>query len=179
MDSKLCDAQAGFESLLTALPPALAGANLIYGSGMVDSGMALDYGKLMMDDEINRAIYHVVKGFEVNEETLSVDLIEEVSTTGNYLTHMSTFKHCADAMTPKLMNRENYDSWISKGGSSLHERAMDMARETLQNHEPAPISEACEEGGSLSGRRRAHLGARAIGTRGGTGPGRYGRLRDS
>ena len=42
MDSQLCDAQAGFESLLTALPEALAGANLIYGSGMVDSGMALD-----------------------------------------------------------------------------------------------------------------------------------------
>lgn len=56
MDSKVCDAQAGFESLLTALPAALAGANLIYGTGMVDSGMALDYGKLIMDDEINSTL---------------------------------------------------------------------------------------------------------------------------
>ncbi len=33
---------------------------------MLDSGMALDYGKLIMDDEINTSIKHIVKGFEVN-----------------------------------------------------------------------------------------------------------------
>ena len=136
MDSKVCDAQAGFESLLTALPSALAGANLIYGTGMVDSGMALDYGKLIMDDEINTTIKHIVKGFEVNDTTLSVDLIKEVGHTGNYLTHPSTFKHCADAMNPKLMNRVSYDRWKSQGGTNLHERAMEKARQLLKNHEP-------------------------------------------
>ncbi len=136
MDSKICDAQAGFESLLTALPAALAGANLIYGTGMVDSGMALDYGKLIMDDEINTTIKHIVKGFEVNEETLSLDLIKEVGHRGNYLTHPSTFKHCADAMTPRLMNRVNYDRWKSAGSTDLHQRAMEKARDLLKNHAP-------------------------------------------
>ncbi len=139
MDSKVCDAQAGFESLLTALPAALAGANLIYGTGMVDSGMALDYGKLIVDDEINTTIKHIVKGFEVNETTLSLDLIKEVGHTGNYLTHPSTFKHCADAMTPKLMNRVNYDRWKSGGGTDLHERAMEKARQLLETHEPKAL----------------------------------------
>lgn len=141
MDSKLCDAQAGFESLLTALPPALAGANLIYGSGMVDSGMALDYGKLLMDDEINRSIKRVVNGIPVNEETLSVGLIEEIGHKGNYLTHPSTFKHCADAMNPKLMNRENYERWSKKGGTSLHQRALERARQIMETHKPAPLGE--------------------------------------
>lgn len=140
MDSKLCDAQAGFESLLTALPAALAGANLIYGSGMVDSGMALDYGKLLMDDEINRAISCVVKGFEVNSETLSVKLIEEVGANGNYLTHPSTFAHCKDFMSPSLMSRETYDRWTARGKTSLHERALEQARSILETHQPAPIS---------------------------------------
>ena len=136
MDSKVCDAQAGFESLLTALPAALAGANLIYGTGMVDSGMALDYGKLIMDDEINTSITHIVKGFEVNEETLSVDLIKEVGPTGNYLTHPSTFQHCAEGMNPRLMNRVNYDRWKSMGGTDLHQRALEKARQILETHEP-------------------------------------------
>jgi trimethylamine--corrinoid protein Co-methyltransferase len=140
VDSKLCDAQAGFEALLTALPAALAGANLIYGSGMVDSGMALDYGKLMMDDEINRAITHVLKGFEVNAETLSVGLIEEVGHSGNYLTHPSTLKHCGDPMAPKLMNRETYARWRAGGETSLHERALEKAREAAKIHAPTPIS---------------------------------------
>ncbi len=136
MDSKLCDAQAGFESLLTALPAALAGANLIYGTGMVDSGMALDYGKLVMDDEINTIIKHIVKGIEVTEETLSVDLIKAVGHTGNYLTHPSTFKHCADGMNPKLMNRVNYERWQSEGATDLYQRALDRAKHILETHEP-------------------------------------------
>ena len=145
MDSKLCDAQAGFESLLTALPAALAGANLIYGSGMVDSGMALDYGKLLMDDEINRAISYVVNGFEVNTETLSVKLIEEVGAKGNYLTHPSTFAHCKDFMSPGLMNRETYESWAAKGESSLHERALEKARRVIASHRPTTISSQAQK----------------------------------
>ncbi len=145
MDSKLCDAQAGFESLLTALPAALAGANLIYGTGMVDSGMAMDYGKLLMDDEINRTITHLVKGFDVNEETLSVDLIKEVGHSGNYLAHPSTFAHCKDFMTPELMNRETYERWTSRGETSLHERAMEKARSVVENHRPTPISDQAQK----------------------------------
>lgn len=136
MDSKICDAQAGFESLLTALPAALAGANLIYGSGMVDSGMALDYGKLVMDDEINTAIKQIVKGFDVTEETLSVDLIHGVGHSGNYLTHPSTFAHFGDAMNPALMNRVNYERWKSAGATDLHQRALEKAQKILKEHQP-------------------------------------------
>jgi trimethylamine--corrinoid protein Co-methyltransferase len=145
VDSKLCDAQAGYESLLTSLPAALAGANLIYGTGMVDSGMALDYGKLLMDDEINLSVKHVVKGMQVNEETLSVDLIKEIGHTGNYLTHPSTYTHCADAMSPRLMNRENYDRWQSKGSTTLHARALEKARQVMETHTPAPLSDQAKK----------------------------------
>ena len=139
MDSKLCDAQAGYESLLTALPAALAGANLIYGTGMVDSGMSLDYGKLIMDDEINTSIKHIVKGITVNDETLSVDLIKEAGLSGDYLTHPSTFQHCADAMNSRLMNRVDYERWQSMGATDLHQRALEKAREILKNHEPPAL----------------------------------------
>jgi trimethylamine--corrinoid protein Co-methyltransferase len=145
VDSKLCDAQAGYESLLTALPAALAGADLIYGTGMVDSGMALDYGKLVMDDEINRSIKHVVQGMRVTPETLSVDLIKEVGRTGEYLTHSSTLEHFAGAMVPRLMNRESHQSWTAKGASSLHERALKQAKTVLEKHHPEPLSEQAQK----------------------------------
>ena len=145
MDSKRCDAQAGFEALLTDRPAALAGAILIYGTGMVDSGMALDYGKLVMDDEINRAIIQVLKGIEVNTETLSLGLIEEVGHKGNYLTHPSTYDHCKDFMSPQLMNRETYESWMSKGETSLHTRAVEHARRVVENHRPTPISSQAQK----------------------------------
>ena len=43
-------AQSGHEKTLTALLPALAGANLIYCLGMLESGVTFDYGQLVMDD---------------------------------------------------------------------------------------------------------------------------------
>lgn len=145
MDSKLCDAQTGFESLLTALLPALAGANLVYGAGMLDSGMVLDYGKMILDDEINHNIKRIIKGVQVTEESLSVDLIKEVGHTGNYLTHSSTLNHFSELIQPRLMNRENYDNWSTKGRTDVHERARERARELLENHQTKPISEQAQK----------------------------------
>jgi trimethylamine--corrinoid protein Co-methyltransferase len=103
---------------------------------MVDSGMALDYGKLIMDDEINQSIKHIIKGFEITEESLSVELIKEVGHAGDFLSHPSTLEHCADLMNPKLMNRVNYDQWKSTGAADLHQRALERAKQVLEAHEP-------------------------------------------
>ena len=145
MDSKLCDAQTGYESLLTALLPSLAGANLVYGAGMLDSGMVLDYGKMILDDEINHNIKRIVKGVPVTETSLSVDLIKEVGHTGNYLTHSSTLDHYSELIHPRLMNRETYESWSAKGRTDAHERALEKARILVATHQPKPMGEQAQQ----------------------------------
>lgn len=107
--------------------------------------MALDYGKLVMDDEINRSIQHVVQGLQVNAETLSLELIKEVGSDGEYLTHTSTFEHCAEAMLPRLMNRESYQSWKAKGATTLQERALEQAGKMAETHNPEPLSEQAQK----------------------------------
>ena len=111
---------------------------------MLDSGMVLDYGKMILDDEINHNIKRIIKGVQVTEESLSVDLIKEVGHTGNYLTHSSTLNHFSELIQPRLMNRENYDNWSTKGRTDVHERAMERARELVANHQPKPISEQAQ-----------------------------------
>jgi trimethylamine---corrinoid protein Co-methyltransferase len=130
--------------MLTAILPALAGANLIYGSGMLDSGMVLDYGKMILDDEINHNIKRIVKGVPVTETSLSVDLIKEVGHTGNFLTHPSTLDFFSGLIQPRLMNRESYENWSAKGRTDLHERAVENARELVANHHPTPINEQAQ-----------------------------------
>ncbi|MBW2677288.1 MAG: trimethylamine methyltransferase family protein, partial [Deltaproteobacteria bacterium] len=44
----MSDAQAGHEKSISALLPALAGANLIYGAGMLEAGMTFSFGQLVM-----------------------------------------------------------------------------------------------------------------------------------
>jgi trimethylamine---corrinoid protein Co-methyltransferase len=145
VDSKLCDAQTGYESLLTALLPSLAGANLIYGAGMLDSGMVLDYGKMILDDEINHSIIRMIKGVPVSDTSLSVDLIKELGRTGNYLTHPSTLNHFSELIQPRIMNRENYDNWSANGRTDVHQRALQRARELVANHHPPPISDQAQK----------------------------------
>jgi len=52
----VADAQSGHEKTLTSLLPALAGANLIYGLGMLESGVTIDYAQLVMDAEFARMV---------------------------------------------------------------------------------------------------------------------------
>jgi len=50
-DGKIPDAQAGYEFAFNALNLALAGANIVWGAGCLDSGLGFDYAKLLMDHE--------------------------------------------------------------------------------------------------------------------------------
>ena len=70
-----------------------AGTYLIYGAGMIESGMTLDYGQMVMDAEFIRMIKFAVGGIPVNDDTFSVDLIKEVGQFKDYLSHENTYKH--------------------------------------------------------------------------------------
>ena len=55
--------------------PALAGANVIYGLGMLELGITFDFAQLVIDDEIAMMIKHVVKGIDVDDYYMAVDVI--------------------------------------------------------------------------------------------------------
>ncbi len=57
---------------------AQGGANVIYGAGMIEMGMTFDLAQLIIDSEIYKMVLHTINGFEVNEETLALDVIKEV-----------------------------------------------------------------------------------------------------
>ena len=82
--------QAGHEKTITALLPALAGANMIYGLGMVDMGMTLDFGQIVADNEFALMIKRLLLGIPVSDDELAVDLIKEVGAGGHFLSEMHT-----------------------------------------------------------------------------------------
>ena len=136
------DAQTGHEKTLTALLPALAGANLIYGLGMLEMGVTIDFGQLVIDNEIARMVKHCVNGIPVNDETLAVDVIKEIGPFQDFLSHDHTFKHMRVAQSqPKLMDRRMREDWEEMGSSDLYQRATEEARRILETHEPDPLSE--------------------------------------
>ena len=67
MDSKVPDAQAAYETAITALYPALAGVNLIYGLGMLELGVTFDYSHLLIGADIAEMILYSLGGIPVND----------------------------------------------------------------------------------------------------------------
>lgn len=139
-DSKLPDAQAAYEASLTATVSALSGANLIYGAGSLESGLTFDFAKLLMDSELFNNIYKVLKGIEINEHTLALDLIHEVGPAGEYLTRQHTFNYMRQMSTSSLFDRRNREKWMkSSNGKDLTTRAYEKANDILNTHKPLEL----------------------------------------
>lgn len=125
---------------MTALMPALAGANMIYGLGMVDMGMTLDFGQIVADNEFALMIKRILQGIPVNDETLAVDLIKSVGAGGNFLTEEHTLKLMRQNQAyPRLIDRNVYDMWKKLGGTDYTTRVNQEAKRILENHQPEPL----------------------------------------
>jgi len=137
----VADAQSGHEKTLTGLLPALAGANLIYGLGMIESGMTFDFGQLVMDDEFAAMIKMCVGGIPVRDETLALDVIDEVGPFGDFLSHDHTMAHMRSQSQPTLIDRRVREERTQAGSTTLQDRALARAREILATHVPDPLTE--------------------------------------
>jgi trimethylamine--corrinoid protein Co-methyltransferase len=133
------DAQAGHEKTLTGLSAALAGTNLIYGPGMLDSGNTLDHAMMVVDNEIAGMIRKFVGGVPVNDETLALDEIHAVGPFNDYLSTDFTYAHMRDLSTSKLLDRRVRAEWEADGALHMKARATTKAREILAEHRPEPL----------------------------------------
>jgi trimethylamine:corrinoid methyltransferase-like protein len=113
------DAQAGHEKTLTGLAAALAGTNLIYGPGMLDSGNTLDCAMMVVDDEIARMIRKFVGGVKVDDVTLAVDEICSIAPFGDYLSTDFTLAHMRGLTISTLLDRRVRGEWEAHGGLDI------------------------------------------------------------
>ncbi len=128
---------------MSMLLAALAGANMIYGLGMIDLGMTLDFGQLVIDNEMAKMVRQVIGGIPVNEETLAIDVIRKVGAGGHFLMEEHTYKHMKTVQSQsKLFDRNTRQAWQASGGKDLATRANEEARYILENHKPEPLPES-------------------------------------
>ena len=119
--------------------PALAGANVIYGLGMIESGMTFDFGQLVMDNEFARMIRYMVGGIPISDHTLAVDVTREVGQFKDFLSHAHTFEGMRTQSHPTLLHRQTRSEWEAAGSKALHETARKEARRILETHEPPAL----------------------------------------
>jgi len=132
-DSKLLDAQCGYESAITSLLCALAGANFIHdAAGLMEFALTVCYEKYVIDNEVLGMVMRAVEGIVVDDDTLAFDLIKEVGPGGNFVTAKHTRRRMrGEHYQPLLSDRDNRDEWQGAGGKAIWERAAEVVQQIL------------------------------------------------
>ena len=121
---------------------ANAGSNLIYGAGMLDSGLIFSYTQLVIDNDIFKMVRKVMQGIVVDDENLAVDVIKAVGPGGDHLMQPHTMKYMRTLPSnPSIIERGNYERWKRKGGKEMAEVAAERAAEILEKHKPLPLAD--------------------------------------
>ncbi|MBW2494579.1 MAG: trimethylamine methyltransferase family protein [Deltaproteobacteria bacterium] len=140
------DAQAGHEKTLTALLPALAGANLVYGMGMLEMGQVLSFSQMVMDNELAAMIKRSICGIKVNDELMAVDVIKRVGIGGNFLGQQHTLDHLEDEQVQAdMIDRRMRGGWEKRGAKDLHQASVERAKKILETHQPKPLEAGLAE----------------------------------
>lgn len=138
-EAKIPDQQAAAEAALTLMAETLAGGNIIHDLGYLESGLTFSLAQLVLCDEIVSWIRAFTKDFEVNEETIALDVIEKAGHFGQYLSTDHTLKHYRERWYPSIFERGNYMAWKDSGAKSLTERASEKIDRVLKNHSPEAL----------------------------------------
>jgi len=151
-DGKSVDAQAGFESGMSALMGALAGINMISGAGMLDFLRALSLEKLVIDAEIIEMVRRLLRGIEAREEppaqaqaegSLGATLIRRVGHHGEFLGQKHTLTWFAQEqhIPSDVVDRGSLTAWQNAGSKTSVERARDQVQRLLVAYQPRPLDD--------------------------------------
>jgi trimethylamine--corrinoid protein Co-methyltransferase len=141
-DSKLPAYQAGYEKALAIALASQAGCNDVSEcSGMLGSLMALSFESLVIDNDLLGAALRTVRGIEVDDETLSYDVIEQVvHGEGHYLRSEQTLNLMrTEYEYPSLANRQTPGEWEEAGSPDIRQAAGERVRAILSRHYPEYI----------------------------------------
>ena len=133
------DSQAAHEKTITSLLPAIAGANSIYGSGMLELGQTFSMEQLVIDNDIIAMNFRAMEGIPVTDDTLAVAATKEVGVGNDFLGHITTMENFEMASNPAVFDRTMLGEWRANGSKNAVERAHDVVVDVMANYEVLPI----------------------------------------
>lgn len=146
-DTKVVDAQAGYESMLTLMSAAVSGINyVLHAAGIMQYYTAFSYEKFIVDNEIAGLVLKYLKGYNLEDEMFVLDDIKEVGPGGHFLYQMSTLeKHREELRVPTLSDRQGYEAWVAAGSKDTNQRAKEKWQTILAEYEAPALDEALDK----------------------------------
>jgi trimethylamine--corrinoid protein Co-methyltransferase len=140
-DAKRFDQQAAAEGALWMLVSALSGGNLIHDLGYLEGGLTASYELIVAMDEVAGLVKRYMRGVELDDESMALDVIQQVGPGGHYIGAEHTYHHFRENWIPRLFDRLSFSDWRTSGEPTLGDRAREHVRRLLDEHQPAPLPE--------------------------------------
>ncbi|MFX1485836.1 MAG: trimethylamine methyltransferase family protein [Promethearchaeota archaeon] len=136
-DSKVVDAQAGFESGIGAVMGAMAGINVISGAGMLEFENTQSIEKLVIDNEICGMALRIAKGFEVSSETMAVEELNVRGKNGSFmgLKHTLNWFEKEHYVPSKVVDRTGRKLWEKEGRKDILKRVKEEVESIIEESE--------------------------------------------
>ena len=141
-DSKIADAQSGYEKSLSVTLAAQAGSNMITQScGMQGMLMGCAPESYIIDNDMLGGVLRSLSEIEVNETTLAIPIIDQVvHGEGHFLGQPETLKRMqSDFLYPGIADRRTIDEWQESGARDIRDVAMEKTGEILGSYFPTHI----------------------------------------
>jgi len=138
-DSFSIDAQAAMEAYEGISLAYMAGTTLAHDVGFLAHGELYDARMLILTDMIIGRVYHVMREPDVSKEALAVDVIDEVSRSGDlYLAHFHTASKFRESLwlPPKYINRKHFNL---ERYHDMNELLTDEVNKIRKNHLPPEL----------------------------------------
>lgn len=141
-NSKVSDAQAGYEKGMSPLLGAVSGVNFIVMGGLLDALMSLDFGQLAIDNEIAKMVKVVRSGVAFGEAELGLEDIKRIGPAGIFAdAPMTLDRMMTGTFMPELADRQLRETWEERGSSTIHQRALNKSMGILaQQPNPAALA---------------------------------------
>jgi trimethylamine--corrinoid protein Co-methyltransferase len=156
--SKVPDAQAASETMWSIWPAVLAHTNFVmHAVGWLDSGLTVSYEKFVLDAENLAMFQHFLGGFDINSDTLALDMIAEVGPGGHHFgTSHTQARFSTEFYESFVADRLNYETWQEAGSLDAARRANLLWKELLTQYQTPAIDAGVKEALDSYVEKRAH-----------------------
>jgi len=137
-DADIIGAQAGVEITYQILMTVLSGADLVHDAGLAYHARMVFPELIVLTDEVVEMVKIMMGGLEINDETLSLELIERVGPRGDYLSQAHTLKHFRKFWVPTVFDRSLVKG---EGVKNCEELLNEKTLKILKTYKPEPLSE--------------------------------------
>jgi len=133
------DPQFAYEKFANAIMPALAGVDLLSGFGSSESNLVSSPEVAVIDNEMSLLIRHMIKGYEIDSDTLALEVMRDVIPRGGvFLGELHTVQQMRQGAlwVPELSERAVASETDSRAG--VISRAREKAARLLHEHRVTP-----------------------------------------